>query len=170
MKTGVFFMKKLFLGFAMAMGLLAFANNAPMKVEASEVQAPAKLATTFNLNTDNEKTISNNSGELTIKKHNNPLVQTRMADDVYDLYYHSFDGKFNCGYRAVIANNMFIDVDQPWNDLYGMDVLYQTLGMDSSTKATYFMNVENCWGQNWNQYLVGEIDYFGMLNVRMFHN
>lgn len=163
-------MKKLFLGFAMAMGLLAFSNSTSMKVEASEVQAPVKLATTFNLNTDNEKTISNNSGELTIKKHNNPLVQTRIADDVYDLYYHSFDGKFNCGYRAVIANNMFIDVDQPWNELYGMNVLYQTLGMDSSTKATYFMNVENCWGQNWNQYLVGEIDYFGRLNVQLFHN
>lgn len=151
-----------------------FSISLVLNVQLSEVQASepsndkeaTSLSIDMNLNTESSKKASNEEGTLMITKVDSPN-NSRMRDGVYELYYHSWDGRFNVGYRAIIAADKFISVSDNWYTLYGMNVLYHTLQIDNPKQATYFLNVTNGW-TSWNQYLRGTINMFGQLSVRLY--
>lgn len=97
---------------------------------------------------DSQPSTNNNAKtELIYKTINN---RSNLPDGSYPLVYA--DGVFNVGFDAVIENDQFVKVQNPWHDLLLVDVVKESLSILSPKEAVYYLTVTDGQG-TWNQNL-----------------
>ncbi|MDA9462069.1 hypothetical protein B835_1997 [Enterococcus mundtii 3F] len=75
--------------------------------------------------------------------------QSNLPDGIYPLVYA--DGVFNVGFDAVIENDQFVKVQNPWHHLLLVDVVKESLSILSPKEAVYYLTVtdgQTTWNQN----------------------